>query len=121
MAIDLLDPATFNITIERGVSYGPIVFVCYSAGRVVDLTGFTAHAQVRVSADDPILLDLQPVITDEPGGKIQLGAYSSDTTLAFMEIDGIWSLVIENSDGNWLPEIVTGTCVITSSVTRDEP
>src|SRR6185369_17636073 len=41
-------------------------------GVVVDLTGFTAHAQARRIPDDTILQDLQPAITDPSGGVVEI-------------------------------------------------
>jgi hypothetical protein len=92
-------------------------------GQVVDLTGYTAHGHARRSADaHEILEDLAPVITDEVGGVITIGKFAIEQTLLFKPVNaGVWSLVVENAAGDWLPPIVGGIYAVTTSVTRKGP
>jgi hypothetical protein len=93
-------------------------------GVVVDLTGFTPHAQARRIPQDTLLQNLAPTIVTPPGtdGKIQIGKFTDEQTLNFKPIEnGKWSLVLENSTGDWLPAIVAGAYSVTTSVTRNQP
>jgi hypothetical protein len=121
MDINILQPAIYNIAIERGTSYSPLQFICYDAGRIIDLTGYIPHAQVRLTPTGTVLMDLQPVIVDYPGGMIQIGEFTSTDTLSFELITGVWSLLLETSDHDWQPDLVTGTFTITDNITRNEP
>lgn len=91
-------------------------------GAVVDLTGYTAHAQARRIPDDTLLQNLAPaILAPATNGQIQIGLFTDEQTLAFKSItNGKWSLVLENSGGNWLPAIVAGAYSVTTSVTRNE-
>jgi hypothetical protein len=92
-------------------------------GVIVDLTGFTAHAHARRSADaHEILEDLAPVITNPSGGEITIGKFTVAETLLFKNVtNGVWSVVLENVAGDWLPPIVAGIYAVTTSVTRKGP
>lgn len=90
-------------------------------GAVVNLTGFTAHAQARRIPDDTLLQNLNPSITDAAGGEITIPKFTDEQTLTFKSItNGKWSLVLENSTGDWLPAIVAGAYSVTTSVTRNQ-
>lgn len=91
-------------------------------GVVVDLTGYTAHAQARRIPDDTLLQNLSPTITDPTGGEITIPKFTDEQTLTFTSItNGRWSLVLENSTGDWLPAIVAGAYSVSTSVTRNQP
>lgn len=90
-------------------------------GAIVNLTGFTAHAQARRIPDDTLLQNLAPKITSAAGGVIEIGKFTDEETLLFKPIsNGKWSLVLENSGGDWLPAIVAGAYTVTTSVTRNQ-
>lgn len=91
-------------------------------GVVVNLTGYTAHAQARRIPDDTLLQDLDPeIVAPATNGVIRIGTFTSDETLLFKMItNGRWSLVLENSGGDWLPPTVAGAYTVANSVTRDE-
>lgn len=91
-------------------------------GVVVNLTGFDVHAQARRIPDDTLLQDLNPSITDFAGGVITIPKFTDEQTLLFKPVtNGKWSLVLENSSGDWLPAIVAGAYSVTTSVTRNQP
>lgn len=91
-------------------------------GAVVDLTGFVAHAHARRIPDDTVLNNLSPVITDESNGQITIGKFTNEQTLNFTRVtNGKWSLVLENSSGDWLPAITAGAYTVVDSVTRNAP
>jgi hypothetical protein len=89
-------------------------------GVIIDLTGFTAHAQARRIPDDTILQDLTPAVTDPTGGVVEIPKFRDEETLDFtLCTNGKWSLVLENSTGDWLPPIIAGAYTVVNSVTRD--
>lgn len=91
-------------------------------GVVVDLTGYTPHAQARRIPDDTLLKDLNPSVTDAAGGEVTIPKFDQDATLLFKPCtDGKWSLVLENTGGDWQPPIVAGAYSASFSVTRDQP
>ena len=91
-------------------------------GVVVDLTGFVPHAHARRIPDDTVLQNLSPIITDYTGGEITIGKFTDEQTLNFATIvNGRWSLVLENSSGDWLPPIMAGAYSVVNSVTRNAP
>jgi hypothetical protein len=90
-------------------------------GVVVNLTGYSVHAQARRIPDDTLLQDLNPTITSAAGGEITIPKFTDEQTLNFKPItNGKWSLVLENSTGDWLPAIVAGAYTVTTSVTRNQ-
>ncbi len=89
-------------------------------GVVVDLTGYTAHSQARRIANDTVLQDLQASVTDPANGEVTIPKFTDETTIDFTLVtNGRWSLVLENSSGDWLPPIVAGAYSVVNSVTRD--
>lgn len=110
----------FNDTGEAGD--GSTAPTIGGPGAVVNLTGFTAHAQARRIPDDTLLQNLAPeILAPETNGQIKIGLFTDEQTLAFKQIvNGKWSLVLENSGGDWLPAIVAGAYSVTTSVTRNE-
>lgn len=91
-------------------------------GVVVDLTGYSVHAQARRIPDDTLLQNLAPTITSAAGGEITIPKFTDEQTLLFKPItNGKWSLVLENSTGDWLPAIVAGAYSVSTSVTRNQP
>lgn len=91
-------------------------------GAVVNLTGYSVHGQARRIPNDTLLQDLNPSITNAAGGEITIPKFTDEQTLNFKSIEnGKWSLVLENSGGDWLPAIVAGAYSVTTSVTRNQP
>jgi hypothetical protein len=91
-------------------------------GVVVNLTGYSVHAQARRIPDDTLLQNLAPTITNAAGGEITIPKFTDEQTLNFKPIsNGKWSLVLENSTGDWLPAIVAGAYSVSTSVTRNQP
>lgn len=90
-------------------------------GVIFNLTGFTPHAQARRIPDDTLLQNLNPTITNFAGGEITIPKFTDEQTLVFKPVlNGKWSLVLENSSGDWLSPIVAGAYTATFSVTRNQ-
>lgn len=91
-------------------------------GVVVNLTGYSVHAQARRIPDDTLLKDLDPeIVAPATAGQIKIGPFTNDETLVFKPVvNGKWSLVLETPTGEWQPAIVAGAYSATYSVTRDQ-
>jgi hypothetical protein len=115
-----MTPATLNLTIRPGLTFGPVEITCKdAAGNPVDLTGWTAWAEVRRSQGESVILDLTPQITDAPAGKITLSKSREDT--AGLRITGskyFWDLILARPNGDRIGPIVAGTVQIVSTITR---
>lgn len=45
-----------------------------------NLTGYTVKAEVRVQSGDPVILDLEPVVTDAVNGMVTLAVFTDEET-----------------------------------------
>lgn len=85
------------------------------APRPKDLTGYTAAAQIRRSAESSVLAQFSAVISDPVGGKISLELSAPST--ANLAGDAVWDVTTTSPDGvvrTWL----TGTVHVIPRVTR---
>ena len=111
-------PGKVHIVVYEGLAYGPLVIRCLDEnGAGVDLTGFSAHAEVRENASGAVKLDLAPTISDATAGEITISLTDEQT-------DGAaagkwkWDLVIENAAGDLIGPIVEGNASIISPITQ---
>jgi hypothetical protein len=99
----------------------------YSGTAVVDdnptdLTGFTAQAVVRRNdAEDEIVLDLTPEVTDAVNGEITIPGLTTDQTAAIPIVGAFqWDLVItETASGNRLGPYIMGKFIISDNITQE--
>ena len=104
-----MTPATLNLTIDKGVTWGPLVITCKDAdGVVVDLTGWTAYADARVNTFLPVVFSLSPVVSDAAAGKITFSMTDEQTNVL---PDGAcqYDMVLQNPAGERLGPYLTGT------------
>ncbi|HEX3817534.1 MAG TPA: hypothetical protein VHW03_04530 [Chthoniobacterales bacterium] len=117
-----MTPARLDLTMTRGITFGPIVINCYSdlANTVpVDLTGYTAFAQVRPNSTSTLLVfDLTPSISNAAAGQITIPEISYTATAAKNAGNLYWDLVLQDGAGNRLGPLVKGNFVIGSAVTQ---
>ncbi len=86
----------------------------------IDLSGYTAEAEVRRTAlATDITIDLNPSITDPTTGEITIPAISSVTTEAY-DFTGTfhWDLVLVNNAGQRVGVYIIGTFLITDNITQ---
>jgi hypothetical protein len=111
-------PGKVHIVVYEGLAYGPLLIRCLDAsGAAVDLTGYTAHAEIRENASGAVKLDLAPTISDATAGEITISRTDEQT-------DGAaagkwkWDLVLENPSGDLIGPIVEGNASIISPITQ---
>lgn len=110
--------ATVNLHIARGVTLGPIQMQCNDAsGNPVNLTGWSAFAQVRLNPGAPMIADLAPVITNPSGGQITI-AQTAAQTAAMAPGEFSWDLLLERPTGEILGPYIAGNCVISRTITH---
>jgi hypothetical protein len=58
-----MSPATLNLTLRPGITFGPLIFTALDSARVaLDLTGYTPFAEVRKSPSSAVELYLYPAL-----------------------------------------------------------
>ncbi len=86
----------------------------------IDLTGYTAEAEVRRTAlSTDVTIDLNPSVTDPTTGEITIPAISSVTTEAY-DFTGkfYWDLVLVDNTGQRVGVYVIGTFTISDNITQ---
>lgn len=113
-----MTPANVPLTIYTGTTFGPVTLTCRDAeGVLVDLTGWTAYAEVRKTEGGPVIVDLEPVITDAGGGVVTLGLSKEDT--AALPVGGyLWDILLQRPTGERLGPYVAGKVSIKKPITQ---
>jgi hypothetical protein len=113
-----MTPATLRLTLITGTTFGPVVITCKdSEDAAVDLTGWSAFAEVRQSVNAAVVLDLAPEVTDAAAGEITI-ALSDEDTADLTPGSFVWDLILENAAGQRLGPYVAGSFVIRKPVTQ---
>ncbi len=119
-----------NITINRSITSDPLLIVFSNeSGAQVDLTGWNVYAQVRKKAGKAVVLDLNPTILPTgtllgyPGevdgpGRVKVGGYTDEQTLAMATASLLWDIVLEDPSGARSGPYVTGNFVVTDIITE---
>lgn len=112
-------PGTLNLTVYKGSTFGPIVITALDTNDdPVDLTGWFAHWKVRERPESPVIFDLQPTITDGPGGVITAPAITDEVTETMPRGRYVQDLLLERPGGEVLGPFLTGSFTVQSSVSR---
>ncbi len=112
--------ATLNLSINRGVNFGPVLIHCTDAnGAAVPLAGYSAYAHVRRDEKSSLILDLAPVIAvDDAAGLVTLPEIPWETTQDLCSMVAQWDLILEDSFGKRLDPIVGGRININLPITQ---
>lgn len=110
------DPATFNLTVYKGASFGPLRVVCRDAvGALVNLTGYSAFAKVRKMALGPVIVDLEPTIPSPTAGEITFG-FTDEQTAELPHGVFVWDLMLQDGSGQILGPFLVGAFTIKTTV-----
>src|SRR5688572_3493488 len=113
-----MKPARYNLSMTKGITFGPIVFYCADEEEVaVDLTGWTAYAEVRSGPGGSVVFDLQPQITDPAAGEITIEATDEQTAELTPGLFR-WDLILENPAGERLGPYLVGSCNISAPISQ---
>tara|TARA_R110002020_G_scaffold114257_1_gene262792 strand:- start:692 stop:1021 length:330 start_codon:yes stop_codon:yes gene_type:complete len=104
-----------NITVYRGISYNKTFVAIDASGAVVNVTGFTPTAEVRVHGrSSPLVLNLSPTLGTTPAnGEIDIALLPAATDIARGEYT--WDLLL--SDGTNKLRIAGGTFTVEETTT----
>lgn len=113
-------PCPKNFTLYRGSTFTSKTLRALESDKVtpVDLTGYTAHAKVRARVSGPVILDLNPTITDGPNGDITTQAITDELTALLPCGSYIWDLLLEDSSSVVTGPYVAGSFTIKTAVSR---
>lgn len=113
-------PACKNFTLYRGSTFKSKTFRALEEDQEtpVDLSGYLAHAKVRVRTSGPVILDLLPTITDGPNGEITTTPVTDENTALLPCGIYIWDLLLEDSLGVVTGPWVAGSFTIKTAVSR---
>lgn len=113
-----MTPARLNLTIRRGVTFGPIKITCKDgSGVAMNLTDWHAFAQVRKKPGQTVVLDLEPEITNPTAGEVTIG-FTDEETASMTAGSFLWDFVLENPTGERLGPYLAGSCNISSIITQ---
>lgn len=97
-----------NLRIRRGSTFAPAEFIYrVKDGAVIDLTGYTARAQIRNVDDDELIV---AALTTENGG-VTLGGVNGTIAL-FISATATTAIPDTVVAGRWDLELVTGSVVL---------
>ncbi len=108
-----------NISIDQGASFGTTVYLTDAEGLPLNLTGFTATAEIRKSYQSSISIAFSTDIPiDASIGAISLVLTSNQTSqLEFGRY--VWDLLMTSNNGEKI-RAVEGIATVNPSVTRPE-
>ena len=109
--------AYVELTIEQGANLTSTVTVNDTQGDSVNLTTYSASAQLRKSYYSSSANTLSAIVTGNSNGQITLSMTAANTA-ALTPGRYVYDLVITNSVDNSVTRVVEGTAVVLPSVTR---
>lgn len=115
-----MTPGRHDITVRKGVAWEGLRLELFdAAGAACDLSGCTAHAQVRKKPGGEILATLTAVVSTEETGVIAISSLTATQTEALAVGKYRWDLVTEEGgerQGPWLVGEFTVEDIITKPV-----
>lgn len=109
--------AYVEITIEQGANLTSTVTVNDTQGDAVNLSTYSASAQLRKSYYSSSANTLSAIITGNANGQITLSMTAANTA-NLTPGRYVYDLIITNSVDNSVTRVVEGTAVVLPSVTR---
>ena len=106
-----------EITIEQGANLTSTITVNDTQGDAVNLTTYSASAQLRKSYYSSSANTLTAIITGNANGQITLSMTAANTS-NLTPGRYVYDLIITNSTDNSVTRVVEGTAVVLPSVTR---
>jgi len=108
---------TDNFTVDAGGTFTRQYVYKSNAGTIIDMTGFTARAQVRNNMNRGLLLiDSVPTI-DVPTGVITM-VWSAGQTTKLTEPNYVFGLEISNATTGEVIVLLTGVVTVVQEVVR---
>lgn len=108
-------PATTDLYLYAGDDLQLTLTVTDSAGAAMDLTGYTAAAQIRATADAPLAADFTTTI-DTNTNTITLDMDGATTSA--LPLKGVWDVEITSAAGA-VTTLAGGRVAVTADVTHE--
>ena len=112
-----MKPATHNLTIYRDRDFSQ-TFYLKAQGVAMDLTGYSAKAEIRSGKDEDILIVGFQVTIIPAIGSIELSLTDTQTIL-LNDTTAFWDLVLTDTH-NKRQNYIEGQVKVVGTVTRDE-
>ena len=109
--------AYIEITIEQGANLSSTVTVNDTQGDAVNLTSYSASAQLRKSYYSSSANTLTATITGNANGQITLSMTAANTS-NLTPGRYVYDLIITNATDNSVTRVIEGTAIVLPSVTR---
>ena len=110
-------PGTYNITLYRGDTWtADIVLTDTVSGSVLDLTGYSALAQIRATADAASAEASFASVLTELEGKVTL-TLSAAASAALTITSGVWDLQLTDASSA-VRTYLAGSVTVTPDVSR---
>jgi len=101
-------PATLDLTIYRGATFGPILITFLDdSGVAINLTGWNVFSDARGTVIRPVAFSLGAVFLNAVGGQVTLSK-TDDQTNEIVSGDYGWDLFLENPAGERLGPFISG-------------
>jgi hypothetical protein len=109
---------TLNLTIVRGCTFEALVLVMQdSTGTPVNITGFTVSAEVRLDSGSPVIVNLNPSITDAVNGEVTIPEIDDEITPSFTAGVYHWDLLLEQTGTDNQQQMLTGRVYVEDKIT----
>ena len=93
-----VQPGTYNVTLQRRADYSVLLQFKDSTDSAIDLTGYTAYAQVWDKARSTKYADFSVAYTDRANGQITISL--TDTQTADFSVDELYyDVMLEDGSG----------------------
>lgn len=93
-----VQPGTYNITLQRRADYSVLLQFKDSTSSAIDLTGYTAYAQVWNEDRSTKYADFAVVYTNRTNGQITISLTDTQTTTFTDELR--YDVLLEDGSGN---------------------
>jgi hypothetical protein len=109
-----------DLTLIRGCTFEAQTFTMQGLDGItpVDISGMIPTAQVRMQSGDPVIIDLQPAVTDGPNGIITTPEISQDVTPQFIANVYEWDLILNDPVHDDTQQILFGKFYVRNKVTN---
>lgn len=113
---------SYNFVVEQGATFTKIVTWFDDAGDPIDVTGYSAHLQVRATPDDTsVVLELQStdgsITVGTTDGKFTLHVAAADTAL-LAPVVAVYDLFVTAPGTDPATRLLAGTFTVIAAVTR---
>lgn len=107
----------YTLAVEAGATYARDFIYTDPNGDPIDLSDYTAKAQIRETpSSEPALVDVAPAI-DGPAGKVSLVLTAVQTRAAVR--GEVWALELRHTSGEPVIRLAGGPVEISPEVVRD--